>query len=355
MSEPDAAAEAVQGEVVEPSTEVAERPEAITAAPLPEGVRPSPNYMRAIELGHVLAKSGFYADARDPAKAAVKVMIGMDLGISPTAAIQGIHTREDSGKIAFIIESKLLGSVIKQRDGYDYKVVERTAENCILRFFKDGKAVDDDEGLAGPDVSFSKEDADRADLTGPTRSGKPGMYDKYPEEMLFWRCLAKGIRIHFPELMAGQPVYVDAEMGEDSDSLKRALEPAPAPPLSDAKAENLREKARAAYDELKEINAERVPPGRFASMVKGAEHSHAQLEGVVEALEDLRDTEKRIVELLGEIEPKIPADAFKALKGRVERLGSNRARVEALEEALEAAGGDDTNEKEESDGSNDKD
>jgi hypothetical protein len=63
---------------------------------LPPGIQPTRNYVAAVELGQVLAASGIYKDARDPAKAAVKVMIGMDLGLAPTAALQAIHLFEDN-------------------------------------------------------------------------------------------------------------------------------------------------------------------------------------------------------------------------------------------------------------------
>lgn len=326
----------IEGEVVEESTAIAERPEQAPA--LPDGVKPSPNYMKAIELGHVLAKSGYYADAREASQAAVKVMIGMDLGVSPTAAMQGIHTREDSGKTVFILESKLLGSVIRQRQGYDYKIVTRTADECTLRFEFEGEEVNAGEGLAGGSVSFTAADATRAGLDGPTKSGKPGMYDKYPEEMLFWRCLAKGIRIHFPELLSGQPVYVDAEMGEDEQSLREAIAPPGPKPLDTPEAEALREQAREIKVQIDEVRPEAITGARFSQMLRNAEHSLVQLEGLVENLKGNLADEKKVVELLTAVdevdEEKLPEAAKKALREKVGRIKGPAAKAEKLTEAL---------------------
>jgi hypothetical protein len=320
---------AVEGEVVEPSTAVAER-----EAPLPEGVRPSPNYLKAVELGHVLAASGLYPGARDPAKAAVRVMIGMDLGISPTASLQSIHMWEKDGKLNIIIEGKVLASIIKQSPGYDFEIVERTAETCTLRFLRDGEPVNSGEGLAGPDVSFTMEDAERAEL----KNSKGQMYHKYPEEMLYWRCMAKGVRIHFPELLSGQPVYVDVEMGVEADSLKEAIAPPGPQPIQTDKAEELRRRAREIKDQITEVNPKAITGARFAQMLRNSEHSEVQLENLVEVLESNLTQEKRLVGVLAELDEvddeKMPDSAKKALRERIERIKGPAAKVEAVEEAL---------------------
>lgn len=309
----------------------ADLPPAVGLPPgAPPGLQPSRNYLAAVELGHVLASSGYYKDAMEPAKAAVKVMVGMDLGVSPTAALQGISVIEDkNGRVSFLIESKLLASVVKGRPGYDYRIVERTDERVEIEFTRDGVAQE-------PNIDWTMERAQTANL-----KGKPGdMYAKYPREMLTWRALAEGIRLHFPEIIGGQPVYTFEEMNEDPDEVKlrEALTPG-AEPLTDDRAEEQRATARAIYAELKEINPERLVPGRFDSMVKSAEHSHERLDSLIAALTDLRDTEAEIAGLIerlraGEAPPGTTESELKALLDRVERKGSNRERIEMLRAAL---------------------
>jgi hypothetical protein len=297
---------------------------------LPAGVQPSPNYLAAIELGHVLAASDYFPDARDGAKAAVRIMLGMDLGLSPTAGLLGIHYFEDGGKPVFLIESKVLSALIKRHPRYDYKVVERSDEKCALQFTVDGEPIDD--GLEGI-VTFTIEDAKRAGLLGKDA------WKKYPATMLTWRCMAEGQRLYFPDLTVGQPIYTVEEFGVEKDDLgiREALDPG-AQPLTDEKAEKLRAEARGVYDSLRELNSERLLSGRFAQMVKNAEHSHEQLQNIVTVLTDMRDAEVKIVaakvrltELLGEPEAKPLIEA-------AERRPSQGERVEALEKAIAERG-----------------
>lgn len=317
-------------EILPPGEQVA------AATALPPGVQPSRNYLRAVELGHVLASSGFYPDAKDPAKAAVKVMIGMDLGLSPTAALQAIHVIEDSqGKVSFLIEGKLLAALIKSRPGYDYrftpvdpddpsKGVIRGDDKVSIDFYRDGEKLE-------PSIEWTMERAQKAGLTGK----KNQMYAKYPAEMLTWRALAEGTRIHFPELLAGNPVYADVEFGGDEDGdFREALAPAKAQPLDDEESEKQRAALREIFDELKAVNPERLLPPMFAGMVQRAEHSHERLATEIERLKDLLETEKTLAALKDKAREELPDPEAKALIDKAERAPSNRQRIGVMEAAL---------------------
>lgn len=321
---------AAEVEVLEPGSpgaELAARVDAEAAA-MPAQSR---NYMQAVELGHVLARSGYFTDARDPAKAAVKVMIGMDLGLSPTASLRAIHAFEQDGNMQFIIEGKLLGALIKSRPGYDYQVVERTAEKCTLRFFRDGEPVDDPDG---PDVTYTIEDAKKAGLTNKRN------WQRHPREMLTWRCLAEGQRLHFPEIGAGMPLYAAEEFGEDGASLREALEgPPQAQPLTDERAEAARTKAKDAFDQLRELNPGLLTPGQFNKLNRDAGHSHAELDNLVAHVEDLRDVEaeiqattKALAEHDDKAAAKASAEAARIMNQR-ERLALLKSRLAEFEEA----------------------
>lgn len=318
--------------------------EPVAAAPLttetvlPPGVQPSRNYMAAVELGHVLAQSGYYKDARDPAQAAVKVMIGMDLGVSPTAALQAIHTMEEQGKIVFLIEAKLLAAVVKARPDVEYKILERGPEKVVIDFERRNAETGKME-VEGPSIEWTIEKAKKA-VKG---FDKKPTWKGLPEVMLTWRTLAEGFRLYFPDVLAGQPIYAMEEFDVDAEDMKLrdALAPAKPQPLDDAKAETLRAKAKGVYDELKEANPQRLIAGRFASMIAGAEHSHEQLENVVASLEDLRDTERTLAERKAELTELVGEDDAKSVIEAAERRGSNRERIEAVEKAIAAKKGDD--------------
>lgn len=326
--EPAAAEPVAPAEVLPAPTEPGPAPTA--TAPLPPGVQPSRNYLAAVELGHVLAASGYYTDATEPAKAAVKVMIGMDIGISPTAALQGIHTMDENGRTVFLIETKLLAAVVKARPDVEYQILKRNEEEVEAEFLRRGE--DGEWAAEGPNIKWTIADAKKA-VKGfdkkPTWKGIPAV-------MLTWRVLAEGFRLYFPDVLAGQPIYTLEEFDADADDvrLKEALAPAKPPPLADAKAEGLRDAMREVFDEIKEVNPDRLVAGRFAQMIAGAEHSHARLEAVLASLEDLRDTEKRIAELAAELEGLMGVKEAEPIIARAERRGSNRERIDVLEQAI---------------------
>ena len=303
---------------------------------LPPGVQPSRNYMAAVQLGHVLAKSKFFPEARDASRAAVMIMLGMDLGLSPTAALLGIHYFEEKGKPVFLIESKLLAALIKLRPGYDYKVIERTDVKCTLRFERNKKPLE-------PDVTYTVEDAAKSGLIDNPK--KPA-WQTDRRVMLTWRCMSEGQRLHFPEITVGQPIYTMEEFGVDEDDLKLrdALEPAKPPPLSDAKAEELRTRARKIKDEIDEINPDAVNPVRFANAIAKAEHSHEQLENVVNGYEFLRDCDREFIDVAAELELKMDRDEFKSLVERAKRRGQPQERVDVLKAALNESGASDERE-----------
>lgn len=286
-------------------------------------IEPTKNYAQAIELGHVLAKSGYFPDARDAAKASVRIMIGLDLGISPTAALTGIHYFEEKGKAIFLIEAKILSALIHNRPGYDYQVIERNLERATIRFLRNGVACE-------PDVTYTLEDAKRAGLL------KKDNWQKNPVQMLTWRAMAEGQRLHFPEITTGAPIYITEEFGVEENTLVEALEERPLP-LQDKEANELRAEAEEAYDELKVINPKRVKPGRYAGMVAGAEHSHERLRSIVATLKDLVTTEGELQALLAQAKGNLIDAEFKALSGRVDRANSNYERIEIVEAVLKGA------------------
>lgn len=296
---------------------------------LPSGVQPSRNYVRAVELGHVLAASGLYKDARDPAKAAVKVMIGMDIGVSPTAAMQGIHVWEKDDRIVFLVEAKLLAGVIKARPDVEFEIVTRTDEKVEIKF---KRRVEGKWRTEKPNIVWT---VDRAKREVPDYAKKTKTWGTMPMVMMTWRALAEGIRLHFPDVIAGQPVYVDEEFDFDRDSgVQAALSPK-AEPLTTDRAEELRSKAAEVYESLRQINATRMPPARFDAAIKGAEHSHERLEAVVASLEDLFETEKQVVDLTEKVNDALDKpDAKKAIES-AERKGSNRERIDVLQAALD--------------------
>ena len=150
-----------------------------------------------IRLGAVLAKSGYFADAREEAQAVVKIMKGRALGIDAITALTEIIVIK--GKIS--MSAGLIASLIRSSGKYDYQVRERANTNCRIEFFRSAESLGD--------INFSMEDARRAGLVQ-----KDGMYEKYPANMLFARAMSTGARAYCPDIFCGA-VYTPEELGAE--------------------------------------------------------------------------------------------------------------------------------------------
>jgi hypothetical protein len=290
------------------------------------------DYRAAVELGHVLARSGFFKTANDPAKAAVKVMVGMDLGISPTAAIMGVDIIDTGDGPSIALRGRLLAGILKASPKYRFEILDRDDQQCSLRFFEAGAPwpgqVTEDHQLH-PDITFTMADAERASLTNKKN------WKQYPRDMLYWRALAEGVRVHCPDITTGTPVYTTEELNldEDTPALTTALGDR-AQPLTDEKAEKLRKDAKAAYDQLRELNPGLLPPGQFNKLVRDAEHSHERLVGVVEQVVDLRDVEGEINEGLEGIKA-ISEDTAAETERKIARVMNRREALGIVREDLD--------------------
>ncbi len=151
------------------------------------------------QLGAMLAKSGYFSDAREAAQAAVKVMAGEELGLAPVASMMGINIIK--GKVA--LSANLMAAQVR-RHGYNYRVKSMDAKGCVIDFIaKDGKTVLGES-------SFNDDDAKAAEI-------KSDMYKKYPRNMFFSRAMSNGVKWFCPEVTSGLPVYTPEEMGARVD------------------------------------------------------------------------------------------------------------------------------------------
>jgi hypothetical protein len=161
-----------------------------------------------LAIGQVMARSGLFPDISRVSQAVVKVVAGRELGIGPFAAMSDIHIIEGE----LVVGARILAALVRQSAVYDYQVVEWTNERCAIDFYRHGQKLE-------PTVTFTEEDAQRAELNKPTRSGKPSNHMKFPRNMKFARAMSNGVGLHCPDLTAGAPVYTPDELGvEDPDA-----------------------------------------------------------------------------------------------------------------------------------------
>lgn len=158
------------------------------------------------ELGRLLATSGYFADAREMAQAAVKVMAGRELGVPPVASMMGINIIK--GKVA--MGAHLIASRVRAH-GYDFKVTRLDNTGCNLEFLSKIGAV------LGQS-SFTEDDAKAAQCF-------TDMYRKYPRNMYYSRAVSNGAKWFCPEVFAGAPVYTPEELGAEVDENGEVIHP----------------------------------------------------------------------------------------------------------------------------------
>jgi hypothetical protein len=211
-----------------------------------------------ITLGNVLAASGFFADSRDGAQAAVKVMAGQELGFGPIASMTGVYIVK--GRVT--LSANLMAAAIKRHPHYTFRVKEHTAQVCTIDFIEDGEVI----GTS----TFTMRDAEDAGLAGSDT------YKKFPKNMLYARALSNGAKWYCPDVFGGGPMYTPDELTDkvtyDADGqithvvedaapaspqiAERAAEVLDATPVEVPKSRKLseaqREKVRKAFDDAGE-------------------------------------------------------------------------------------------------------
>jgi hypothetical protein len=150
-----------------------------------------------LKLGEILARSGYFQDAKDAGQAVVKVLAGQELGFGPIASMTGIYIVK--GRVS--LSANLIAAAIKRSGRYDYRVLRLDNTGCEIEWYEHGKAVGK--------TSFTDDDAKAAGLDGDN-------WRKYRRNMHFARNISNGGKWYCPDVFNG-PVYTPDELGEIVD------------------------------------------------------------------------------------------------------------------------------------------
>lgn len=173
------------------------------------------------QLGEMLARSGYFTDARDAAQCVVKVLAGKELGFGPVASMTGVYIVK--GKVS--LSANLMAAAVRRSGRYTFKVNVLTPTNCEIEFFEIIGGKRESLGVSG----FTLADAQKAGTQN---------LDKFPRNMLYARAMSNGVKWFTPDVTGG-PVYTPEEMGErvnedgeiiDAQPVKPAPYVAPEPP-----------------------------------------------------------------------------------------------------------------------------
>lgn len=149
---------------------------------------------QAWKLAKVFCASGMFAAFRTPEACFVAILAGNDLGLSPMAALRGIHVIE--GKPTVSADMMMSIILAKKKAHYFRKV-----------YSDDDRATYETHRIGNPNPvvwTFSRQDAENAELWGKK------MWKKYPRNMLRARCISELARMEYPDLLAG--VYTAEEL-----------------------------------------------------------------------------------------------------------------------------------------------
>lgn len=145
-----------------------------------------------------LANSKMYPNINTPEKAAVVLARARAYGLCPTVVADGLYFI--SGKPA--LSAQLVATLIKRSGKYDYRIREKNDAKCSIEFFE---KVDGAWTTLGIEV-YTWEMATKAGLTGSPN------WKKYPQPLLFARCITSGTRCRCPDALGGGPVYCVEEL-----------------------------------------------------------------------------------------------------------------------------------------------
>lgn len=147
-----------------------------------------------MRLCGVLAKSGYFADAREASQAVVKVIAGRELGIPAVAAMTGIYIVK--GRVS--LSANLMAGAVKRSGRYTYRVKQHDDKVCSIDFLE---RVDGQWEHIGNSI-FTEADARRAETQN---------LQKFPRNMLFARAMSNGVKWYCPDVFQG-PVYTPEEL-----------------------------------------------------------------------------------------------------------------------------------------------
>lgn len=161
----------------------------------------------AEKMANLFIKSGLFKPSKKEqennvteeqklAVATVKIMIGAQLGLSPHAAMAGLHVM--NGKIEAGYQVTL--AKVRQTPGYDYKILCSDNEKAEIEFFRNGVSL----GIS------------KFDTTDMQRQGGGDMWVKYPRIMRLARAATAGVDTYCPEVMGG-PAFMPDGWSEEQE------------------------------------------------------------------------------------------------------------------------------------------
>ena len=144
-------------------------------------------------LGDVFVKSGMFKDIKSQAQAVVKILAGRELGLAPLESMTNIYMV--NGKVA--LQAKIIGSLIKKSQKYDYTVNKLDDQECEITFYGYEEHSEKVTKVELGKSNFTIKDAAKAGIVNKD------VWKNYPRNMLFARALSNGARWYTSDVFCG--------------------------------------------------------------------------------------------------------------------------------------------------------
>jgi hypothetical protein len=173
----------------------------------------------AMKVALILSQSGYFKDSKNEQQAVVKILAGLELGIPPVAALQGVVLVD--GKLS--LSASTCAALVKRSGKYNFKSKRHTETECTLEFYE--KWGDSWEVVG--ESTFTIQDAQRAGLASKQN------WRNYPKAMLFARAVTQGSRWFCADIFSGaiyspDEINPDLQVNEDGELVE--VEPVPHSP-----------------------------------------------------------------------------------------------------------------------------
>ena len=151
-------------------------------------------------LAKRMHESRMFSSYGTPQAVLSTVLLGRELGMPAMAALRSVHVIEGKHSLSADL---MVALVLKSGLAEYFQLIESTDKICTFETKRKGNPKP-------KRLSYTIDDAERAGLLKPTRSGKPGNWDKRPKQMLRARAKSELARLEYPDLLAG--LYTPEEL-----------------------------------------------------------------------------------------------------------------------------------------------
>jgi hypothetical protein len=162
------------------------------------------SYAEIEQISKAFVASGMFGrDVDKISKGITKIMAGQELGLAPFASMRAVHVIEGNATLS----ANTMAGMIKSSGRYDYTVVKKEVDGCVIDFY---------EIIKGKRTKIGTESFDESEAKSAGLLNKQN-WQKYPKAMMFARCISNGTRTYCPDVFSGMLVYTPDELNARVD------------------------------------------------------------------------------------------------------------------------------------------